>query len=165
MKIKIKVLTPECKPQIISKGDWIDLAAAEEHKFNGPVVEDGKVKYDFQMIGLGVAMKLPKGFEAVIKGRSSLTKKANLEMTCSGLIDYSYHGDNDQWMFYCRAVAPVVIAKGQRICQFRIQLSQKATIWQKIKWLFSNKIEFEVVDHIGDTDRNGFGSTGEKEFK
>lgn len=50
--------------------------------------------------------------------------------------------------------------KGDRICQFRIQLSQKATVWQKLRWLFSSGIKFVKVDDLGGTDRGGFGSTG-----
>jgi dUTPase len=52
------------------------------------------------------------------------------------------------------------IHKGDRVCQFRIQLSQKATLWQKIKWLFTSGVELEFVDDLGDTARNGLGSTG-----
>ena len=52
------------------------------------------------------------------------------------------------------------IKKGDRICQFRIQLSQKATFWQKLKWLFTSKIKFVWVDHLDGPDRSGFGSTG-----
>ena len=37
-----------------------------------------------------------------------------------------------------------------------MQPSQKATVWQKIKWLFINKIEFEFIDYDG-VDRGGFG--------
>ena len=54
------------------------------------------------------------------------------------------------------------INKGDRICQFRIQLSQKATVWQKIKWLFSSGIKIEYVDSLSDNNRGGFGSTGYK---
>ena len=52
--------------------------------------------------------------------------------------------------------------KGDRICQFRIQLSQKATMWQKIKWLLSSGIELVEVDDLGNENRLGFGSTGIK---
>lgn len=73
----------------------------------------------------------------------------------------SYSGPNDQWMYPCiDIVEGKTIGIGDRICQFRIQLSQKATIWQKIKWLFTNKIEFEFVDDYEGEDRCGFGSTG-----
>ena len=56
----------------------------------------------------------------------------------------------------------VSIKKGDRICQFRIQLSQKATFWQKLKWLFSSGIELVEVDSLNNKSRGGFGSTGVK---
>ena len=53
------------------------------------------------------------------------------------------------------------IKEGERICQFRIQLSQKATVWQKIKWLFTSGIELIEVDKLpSKVNRDGFGSTG-----
>ena len=53
------------------------------------------------------------------------------------------------------------IKAGDRICQFRIQLSQKATMWQKIKWLLSSGIELVEVDDLGDNNR-GMNITGIK---
>ena len=46
------------------------------------------------------------------------------------------------------ALGKVEIPQYTRVCQFRIQPSQKATVWQKIKWLFTKKIEFEYVDNL-----------------
>ena len=34
LKIKVKVLTEGCMPEINEKGDWIDLKAAKDMKFN-----------------------------------------------------------------------------------------------------------------------------------
>jgi dUTPase len=52
--------------------------------------------------------------------------------------------------------------KGDWIAQFRIQPNQFATPWQKIKWLFTKKIEFVEVQHLGNESRGGFGSTGRR---
>ena len=105
-------------------------------------------------------MKLPKGFEAVVLPRSSTFGKYNIIMTNSeGVIDNSYSGNNDEWKFPALAFQKTTIAQGQRICQFRIQLSQDATVWQKLKWLFSNGIRLERVESLDDIDRGGFGST------
>ena len=76
----------------------------------------------------------------------------------------SYCGDNDEWKYNAIALNTSHIKKGDRICQFRIQLSQKATFWQKLRWLFSSKIELVQVDHLDNKDRGGFGST-DKEAK
>ena len=56
--------------------------------------------------------------------------------------------------------ANTTINKRDRICQFKIQLSQKATMWQKIKWLISSGIKEEEVEALGDNNRGGFCSTG-----
>lgn len=72
----------------------------------------------------------------------------------------SYSGPNDVWHFPAIAFKNTTVMEGDRICQFRIQPSQKASVWTKIKWLFTNKIEFEWVDSLEGNDRSGFGSTG-----
>ncbi len=72
----------------------------------------------------------------------------------------SYSGNNDEWGFPAYFTRRAILHKGDRICQFRIQLSQKATVWQKLRWLFSSGIKFVKVDDLGGTDRGGFGSTG-----
>lgn len=72
----------------------------------------------------------------------------------------SYRGNDDEWHYVCSTMTKATIHKGDRICQFRIQLSQKATFWQKLKWLFSSGIELVEVDKLNDTNRGGFGSTG-----
>lgn len=155
MKIKVKVLTEGCMPTISKNGDWIDLRAAKDMYFNNR----GNVYY----IPLGVAMKLPDGFEAVIASRSSTPKKLNLFIPNGiGVIDNSYQGDGDQWYFAVSQLDTTVVYKGYRVCQFRVQLSQKATLVQKLKWLFSSKIELVRVDSLGGDDRGGLGSTGLK---
>lgn len=78
----------------------------------------------------------------------------------AGVIDNSYCGNNDQWAFVAHPIGEVNIAQCERVCQFRIQLSQKATFWQKLKWFFSNGIELVKVEDLEGEDRGGFGSTG-----
>ena len=105
LKIKVKVLTNGCMPTVINKGDLIDLRAAESYEFHAPQAgvqyqkDNTKyrdVKFDEQIIKLGVAMQLPKGMMAKLKGRSSLTKNYGVVMACSGEIDNSYCGNNDE---------------------------------------------------------------------
>jgi dUTP pyrophosphatase len=175
MKIKIKKLNPNLElPSFIDKGEWVDLRASNNVNMIAPQANVAKkkvvhevegsyrdVEFDTYMIPLGIAMELPKGYEAIILPRSSTFKKYGIIMTNSaGVIDSSYCGDIDEWKFPVVALRHTSINVGDRICQFRIQLSQKATVWQKIKWLFSSKIEFVEVKHLGNTDRGGFGTTG-----
>lgn len=71
----------------------------------------------------------------------------------------SYCGNNDIWKFPAIAFRDTIINEGDKICQFRIQPSQKASIWTKIKWLFTNKIEFVEVENLQNANRGGFGTT------
>ncbi len=176
MKVKVKLFNPNCALEVLTQGDWIDLRASQTVTLEGPKAltmkrvrkggtDNGyrKVEFNSTLIPLGIAMELPKGFEAVVLPRSSTYKKFKIICWNSeGVIDNSYNGDNDQWHFPALALDDTTIKEGDRICQFKIQLSQKATMWQKIKWLFTSKIEFEYVDHLGNIDRKGFGSTGVK---
>lgn len=177
LKIKVKEITKGCMPYIIQNGDWIDLVCAEDIKIDAPQADtlkeihfnDGsRAKYrnvtaDLEYIPLGVAMQLPKGFEAIVAPRSSTPSKFGIMCANSfGVIDGCYCGNNDEWKFPVIAIRPTFIEKGCRICQFRIQLSQKATLWQKIKWLFSSGVELVKVDNLQENNRGGFGSTGIK---
>lgn len=154
MEIKVKTFRDQVMPDIINKGEWIDLRANLDHPIN-------LYKGDLMMIPLGIGMILPKGFEALVAPRSSTPKKFGiLSANSIGIIDNSYSGDNDEWKFVAYALRKTTINPGDRICQFRIQLSQKATIKDKLRWLLSNKITLKQVNRLNSVDRNGFGSTG-----
>jgi dUTP pyrophosphatase len=120
------------------KGDWIDLYAAET-----VTLQKGEQK----LIHLGVAMKLPDGYEAHLVPRSSTYKKWGIiQANHVGIIDNSYSGPNDWWMMSAIAMRDTVINKGDKICQFRIVERQPPLIFEE------GKMEGE--------DRGGFGSTG-----
>lgn len=140
LTIDIKYL-PNAHPlEKIEVGSWIDLYTYEE-----TTIKQGEQKY----INLGVAMKLPEGYEAIMAPRSSTFKNWGIIQTNSiGVIDSSYCGDNDIWMFPAHATKTVTIPAGTRICQFRIQEEQPT-------------IKFNVVESLGTEDRGGLGSTGE----
>jgi dUTP pyrophosphatase len=120
------------------KSNWIDLSTDETVELK---------KGEFKLIQLGVAMQLPIGFEAHIVPRSSTFKNFKIIQTNHfGIIDNSYSGNNDWWMFPALAIEDTVIERGSRICQFRIQEIQP-------------DIEFTEVEELG-ISRGGFGSTG-----
>ncbi len=141
MEIKIKYFTDKIDKlcYIDGKSDWIDLRAAETVELK---------QGEFKLIPLGVAMALPKGYEAHIVPRSSTYKNFGVRQTNNmGVIDESYCGPNDQWFFPALAERDTVINVNDRICQFRIIEHQP-------------KIEF-VADSLEDNaDRGGHGSTG-----
>ena len=137
--IEIKYFSDIEPVQVIVGGDWIDLRAAETVE-----MKTG----EFKLIPLGVGMRLPRGYEAHVVPRSSTFKHFGVLQTNScGIIDNSYCGDTDQWMFPALAMRDTIIHKGDRICQFRIVANQP-------------DIEFRVVDKLQDKSRGGFGSTG-----
>ena len=161
LKIKCKVTHTDLLPLSTQKGDWFDLKSAEDITMTGPhLATDGDVYFETRAISLGVAMELPKGFEAILAPRSSLFKEKGLVLRNSiGIIDNSYCGNEDIWKFQAIAYKKCIIRTGERICQFRIQLSQKASIWAKLKWLFTTKIIIVEVDDLKNSNRGGFGST------
>lgn len=138
--IKIKYHDDEIeKVAKIPQGDWIDLRAAETVTMKAG---------EFKLISLGVSMKLPDGYEAHVVPRSSTFKTWGILQTNSmGVIDNSYSGTNDVWMFPAYATRFCHIRKGDRICQFRIMPKQLP-------------ISFEIADTLDDKNRGGFGSTG-----
>lgn len=143
MEIKIKYFTDKIdKLEHIggsNHSNWIDLRAAEDIELKAG---------EFKLIPLGVAMKLPKGYEAIMAPRSSTYKNYGIIQTNHiGIIDESYCGANDQWYFPAHAFRDTVIKANERICQFRIIEHQP-------------KIEF-VLDTLEDNkNRGGLGSTG-----
>lgn len=138
--IKIKYFDNEIdKISKIENGDWIDLRAAETISLK---------KGEFKLIPLGIGMILPEGYEAHVVPRSSTYKNFKIVQTNhQGVIDESYCGDNDQWMFPAYALEDTIIKKNERICQFRIMQKQP-------------EINFITVDKLNDNNRGGFGSTG-----
>ena len=141
IKIKYFTDTIEKLRYIDGKSDWIDLRAAAEVPLKAG---------EFRLIPLGVAMELPKGYEAHVVPRSSTFKNFGiLQVNSMGIIDGSYCGHGDQWFFPALAVRDTVIHINDRICQFRIMANQPA-------------IQFDEVAHLEGADRGGFGSTGKQ---
>lgn len=154
MNIYYKRLKDVDVPRIIEKGDWIDLTVPSTEDIE---IEAGTVA----KIPLGIAMKLPPGMEAILAFRSSTSSKYDIAPANGfGVIDQTFCGNNDEWKFPVRAFSDVTIPIKSRLFQFRIQLSQKATIWQKIRWLLSPTIELKETTTLSEKSRGGFGSTG-----
>lgn len=141
MNIKIKrfdktLPIPEYKTQGAAA---FDLYSREDVEINpGEVV----------LIPLNVAVEVPKGHFALLVNRSSTFK---LGITCVnglGIIDSDYCGDNDECKFPALNYTKekVTIEKGTRCCQMLI--------------LPVEQVNIEDVEHLNNTDRGGFGTTG-----
>lgn len=140
LQIKVKYFTDvEPIKYIQNKSDWYDLRAAEDVELKAG---------EFRLIKLGVGIKLPTGYEAIVAPRSSTFKNFGiLQANSIGVIDESYCGDNDQWLFPALAMRNTVIHKNDRICQFRIIAHQPTH-------------QIVTVEHLDAVDRGGIGSTG-----
>jgi dUTP pyrophosphatase len=123
----------------IDVGAWIDLRAAETVEMKAG---------EYREISLGVSMRIPSGYEAIIAPRSSTYKRWGIiESNSIGVVDPGYCGDQDIWKFPAIAMRDTIISKGDRICQFRIMKNQP-------------KIKFVEMFYLGYKNRGGFGSTG-----
>ena len=158
MKIKVKLFDENCAITVNEKGDWFDLKtrcnvfmdkpqAGVQYQKDGYKYRDVNVSYG--IVPLGVAMKLPAGYEANVVPRSSTYKKWNvIQANSFGEIDNAYCGSDDQWMFPAIALKDTKIPKYTRICQFKIVKNQP-------------NIQFNFVHELEDKNRGGFGSTGD----
>lgn len=141
--LKIRYLSDKIEKLrfIDGKSDWIDLRSAEEVEMKAG---------EARLISLGIAVQLPKGYEAHVVPRSSTFKNFGLIQTNHmGVIDESYCGDNDEWRVPVMAVRDTCIHVNDRICQFRIMEHQPAIL-------------FEETDSLDHEDRGGIGSTGRR---
>jgi len=139
--IKIKYLSDIEKIKPTKNGNWIDLRSSETIEMKAG---------EWRLIALGIAIKLPFGYEAHIVPRSSTFKNFGLiQVNHFGVVDNNYNGDEDQWYFSAYATRDTKVEKNDRICQFRIMQIQPTLL-------------FEETDSLGNNNRGGFGTTGIK---
>jgi len=107
------------------------------------VYPDESVKHD-----LGFAMRIPKGFVALVMPRSGLAVKAGID-TGAGVIDSDYRGQVAVCLFN-HTVKVKSFKKGDRIAQMVIQRH-------------SSDMPLMVVDELSESVRgaSGFGGSGE----
>lgn len=126
---------------IDGKSDWIDLRSAEEVSLSAG---------EFHMLDLGISLRLPDGYEAIVAPRSSAFRNFGIiQVNSIGIIDESYgkESTDDRWMYPILAMRDTVIHVNDRIAQFRILEHQP-------------KLRFKEVGPRRGDARGGFGSTG-----
>jgi dUTP pyrophosphatase len=140
MKIEVKYHSENSRPlSQAHRGEWIDLKTAKDVKM---------IAGERMMINLGVSIKVPISHEAIMAPRSSTFKNYGILQTNGiGVIDETYCGEGDVWMFPAYATRDVEIPAGTRIAQFRIQQTQ-------------GEISIEEVVQMNSENRGGLGSTG-----
>lgn len=143
VKVKIKKLDPDVElPKFAYPGDVaVDLRANIETEIGIQQIKG---------VPAGIAIELPKGYEAQIRPRSGLAIKNGISIVNSpGTIDTDYRGE-----IICILInlgtEPFIIKKGDRIAQMAIR---EVPI-----------VELEEVKELSDTKRggSGFGSSGVK---
>lgn len=150
---KIKIVYHNKEYKIQKHGDFFDLATSKNYSMQAG---------SFELLDLGVSMRLPKWYGAIVIPRSSTYKNFNIIQANSiGYIDNLFCGQNDRWKFPAIANNQVLIEKNSRICQFRLILDQNAPFYIKILNLFT-KFTFKQVDVLHGKDRGGFGKSGVK---
>ena len=111
-------------------------------------IEDYCIRLDnIRFIKTGVAVEIPVGYYGEIYNRSGLATKKGLVIVSSRIIDSDFRGE---LVIPMKVIFDNVvnINKGDRIAQMMVK-----------KY---DKIKFEVVDELDETERGegGFGSTG-----
>jgi dUTP pyrophosphatase len=100
------------------------------------------------LVPTGIAIALPRGYEAQIRPRSGLALRSGVTcLNTPGTIDADYRGPVGVILANLGS-EPVVIRRGDRIAQIVVAPVSRA--------------RFEVVDILPESDRGegGFGSTG-----
>lgn len=119
----------------------MDLSAdLEEDLVLGPL--------ERSLIPTGIAVALPRGFEAQIRPRSGLALRDGIALVNSpGTIDTDYRGEI-QLIAINLGKDPVVIRHGQRVAQMVVQRVWRAQ-WQEVHELPASGRQDEGFGHTG----------------
>jgi dUTP pyrophosphatase len=101
-----------------------------------------------RLIGTGLFLEIPEGYEAQVRPRSGLALKYGIGMlNAPGTIDSDYRGEV-QILLYNSSEEPFYYSKGDRIAQMVFAKTTRA--------------ELEISKSLSESERGegGFGSTG-----
>ena len=156
--IPIRYLDGAKELVINPKGNCIDVYA----------YEDMFIPYmSYAMINLGFAMQLPEGKIAKLYPRSSTFKTWGLIQTNhTGIIDESYCGNDDIWHMPVQCTMPKQVEKvkinGHKVTVAGTWVKKDDKIAQFEIVDAMEMPTFKKVEDLGNYNRGGFGSTGEK---
>ncbi len=103
---------------------------------------------DRALVGTGLFIELPEGYEAQIRPRSGLALKHGLTiLNAPGTIDADYRGEI-KVLLVNLSPTPVSVSPGERIAQMVVSRHEK--------------VEWQVAESLSETLRGqgGYGSTG-----
>ncbi len=140
MKMLIKKDDGAVVPSYAHEGDaGMDLYSTEE-----VLIKPGERR----MVGTGIRIALPIGFEAQVRPKSGLALKHGLTvLNTPGTIDAGYRGEIGVILINLGS-EPYLVEKNRKIAQLVVKRVEKADV--------------EVVDELPSSKRQegGFGSTG-----
>ncbi|MEO0091977.1 MAG: dUTP diphosphatase [candidate division WOR-3 bacterium] len=112
------------KPVPIPKYQTQDASGIDLHSAENLTINPGT----FQIVGTGIAIELPKGFEAQVRPRSGLAAKYGIGVLNSpGTIDADYRGEIKVILFNF-GKKPFKIKKHDRIAQLVFSSVTKVTL-------------------------------------
>lgn len=128
------------KPKVATEGS----VGADLYSIEDIVLRPNKP----ELVGTGIAVKLPKGLEAQIRPRSSFGSEGIIVPNSPGTIDWDYRGEVKVCLMNLND-GTKRIREGDRIAQMVVNTIVPVN-------------GFDIVDDLDDTDRGsgGFGSTG-----
>ncbi len=145
MKLQIKPLNNKVNEESLfyatEDSAGIDLRAQLDENTN---IKPGETA----LIPTGIALALPKGYEAQVRPRSGLALKNSVTvLNTPGTIDADYRGE----------VGVILINHGKQDFIVEPQMRIAQMVINKYE-----KVEFQFVAELGETERGsgGFGSTG-----
>jgi len=106
--------------------------------------------YQLGYVPMNVALEIPDGYFVMMASRSSTHKMGITGVNGVGIFDRDFCGDNDEYRYIAFNFTdkPVFIEKGTRLCQLLL--------------IKCENFDFEEVEHLDNSDRGGFGTTGQK---
>lgn len=143
MQVKIKLLNDKAQLPKYAHGPQED-AGMDLHATEDVYLKPGQT----QLVGTGLSLELPPGFEAQIRSRSGLAAKHGVcVLNSPGTIDPAYRGEI-KVILHNAGERSIGFFTGDRIAQMVIAKYEA--------------VEFEVTEQLSDTARgeNGGGSTG-----
>lgn len=145
VNIKIQRLHPDAVLPAyahLASGGLSEDAGMDLYAVSGAILAPGKT----QLIGTGIAIELPVGYEAQIRPRSGLAAKHSITVNL-GTIDSGYRGEISVVMFNL-GTRDYYVSKADRIAQLVIARYETA-IWSE---------EISLGESLRGV--NGFGSSG-----
>ena len=139
VKVKFTTTPTAVKPKLATDGAaGFDLSITEDALLNSGVVS---------IVGTGVSVEIPNGYEGQVRLRSSLGKKGVIITNAPGTVDSDYRGEV-KLLLSTVTDYPIELKAGDRVAQLVICPIPR--------------IELEEVEELTPTDRGtgGFGSTG-----